>query len=322
MGDSPSTGDGAGAPLARALDQTLALMMDDRITSIKAYFDEQRQHNERVDERLEQQAARIEDLEQQLGEACERIEELEQGATGAAAIDDLEGKMDDMAHMIEKDVDEIKDSMAKSIEGAVEEAIDQARHETQVRDDMLLQQLEQDRRLDWLRNTFAAIKYRVMGNVKETCWYTWKDMHDQRKRLVRLMTRASRQWRHRSAARAFNQWAHEFKAKSALDVRSLQDKLTTLVAAVERSERGDARGDTRLRLEAVETALSDESERGSGLIQEFFEYQQRFEVDLTADRLQLQTSTRETLATTSLTLPSVRFSSHVPDVPYEKQQRA
>eukprot|EP01048_Picozoa_sp_COSAG05_P015166 COSAG05_NODE_1797_length_4070_cov_83.199698_1_plen_514_part_00 len=289
----------AGEPLARALDETLALMMDDRITSIKAYFDEQREYNARTNERLDaierDQAAKIEDLEEQLSEAFERIEELEQGAGGAAAVEELEGKMDDMAQMIEQDVDGIKDSMQGVIDAAVEAAVEQVRSETQVRDNMLVQQLEQDRRLEWLRQTFASIKFRVMGNVKATCFMFWKDSHMQRKQLVQLATRATRQWRGNYIATAFNQWATEVRAKTSLDVRSLQEKLSTLVIAVESAERGDARGDTKLRLEAVESALADESERASGLVHEFFQYQQRFEVDLAADRLQLQQSTRASL---------------------------
>ena len=85
-------------------------------TSIKQYFDEQREQNESTNQRLhdleEQLAAKDEDLE----EAWARIEELEKesGKANESDLAELEEKMEEMAACIEKDVDDLKSSMVPS----------------------------------------------------------------------------------------------------------------------------------------------------------------------------------------------------------------
>lgn len=96
------------APLAQALDHTLALMMDDRISSLKQYFQEQAAASAKANARilaLEQELEQRAGLEDELSEAWERIEALEQqrqdeGVTAA----ELEQKVQDLAEVIEQGV--------------------------------------------------------------------------------------------------------------------------------------------------------------------------------------------------------------------------
>ena len=52
LAPSSSHSESAAAPLAQALDSALAMMMDDRITSLKQYFEEQQAQNEALHGRI------------------------------------------------------------------------------------------------------------------------------------------------------------------------------------------------------------------------------------------------------------------------------
>ena len=98
---------GAGTPLAAAMEKTLAVLMDDRITSMKQYFQEQAAHNQKLNERiatLEEQAAEVDDLKQELEEAWQRIEALEKASEqqNTQQVDELEQKVQDLAEVIEQ----------------------------------------------------------------------------------------------------------------------------------------------------------------------------------------------------------------------------
>lgn len=65
----------------------------------------------------------------------------------------------------------------------------------------------------------------------------------------------------------------------------MQERINAMSDVVEKAERGEAVGDTALRLLSVERAVTDQAEQASALIAEFFEYQQKFEVRTTPDEV-------------------------------------
>ena len=313
LAPSSSHSESAAAPLAQALDSALAMMMDDRITSLKQYFEEQQAQNEALHGRIAEleKALRgretlVDAMSKGLESAWDRIEEMEGRMEEVAEGEQLQAKMADIAQDFAADVGRMGDEIeavreSLSNESAVAAAVEKAVHERDSSERIRNQLLMKQRRSQWLIQTFSAVRFGVDSNLKAYAMSAWKLRVSAKQRQRALVLRAVVRISDLVRAQAFGQWAAVVRMTLKHKLSAEMDQIETKQEAVEaRVEEAIASSTTLTRLNEVERTVNAESEETQKLVREFFEYQQKFEVDLAADRLESAAEQRERLAALKL----------------------
>ena len=137
--------------------------------------------------------------------------------------------------------------------------------------------------------------------MKAYAMSAWKLRVSAKQRQRALVLRAVVRISDLVRAQAFGQWAAVVRMSLKHKLSAEIDQIETKQEAVEaRVEEAIASSTTLTRLNEVERTVNAESEETQKLVREFFEYQQKFEVDLAADRLESAAEQRERLAALKL----------------------
>lgn len=314
--DSPAervlapTHSASAAPLALALDATLAAMMNDRITSMKEYFDQAEAEREATNARVasleravQERDAVVDEMSRGLDTAWDRIELLEERLERVAQGDALQAKMEDIAasyqeqvDMMGREIEEVRESLSdeSAVARAVEKAVDEHEAQGKMREELMTKQ----RRSLWLVQAFSRVRFGATSNLKQhvlECWWQ-RCLLVRRRRLLVVKTVGRLMMLHK--AQVFAQWAAavrmSLKHKLSAEISDIEARHDAVSARVEEELGSSA---TMTRLGEVERMVGDEAAQTRSLVHEFFEYQQQFEVDLSTDRVQAAADQRATLAT-------------------------
>eukprot|EP01044_Picomonas_judraskeda_P002342 COSAG03_NODE_165_length_11302_cov_262.544943_7_plen_606_part_00 len=241
---------------------------------------------------LQERDAMVDEMAGGLEAAWDKIELLEGQLERYAQGDALQAKMESIAQSYQQQVDmmgreleEVRESL--SDETAVRHAINKAMDERTVADRLQSDLAAKQRRSLFLFQTFSRIRTGLSGAVKRNVLVCWWEVCMAKHRRRHLLVKTVSQIMMLKGSQAFSHWAGVARA-------AVKQKQASLLDAVEAAHKEIfARFDDELgssstlaRLAEVEKTMADEANQTRSLVQEFFEYQQKFEVDLVADRAQ------------------------------------
>lgn len=225
-------------------------------------------------------------MHEDLTEAFERIEVLEHRLEQYAEGDALQAKLETIYESYQSQVELVKTELetvreSLSDETTVRATVQKVLAEQAVSDRMRAEMMTKQRRLKWVHQAFSRFQSDSERALLENLILRWRQHCQGQKRLKMLLFKALPRVLMLRAAQTFSQWAGEVRSKVKQQQKAtLEDVQATHADILARFDE-DA---TLARLEEIEKIVTDETSQTRSLVQDFFEYQHQFEVDLVADR--------------------------------------
>ena len=256
-----------------------------------------------LEQNLQERDAMVDEMSRGLEAAWDRVEVLEVRLERYAQGDALQAKMAEIAEsyqsqveMMGREIEEVRESL--SDETAVRHAVDSALEEREASDAMREELMTKQRRSLWLIQAFSRVRFAATSNLKQHVLSSWWEHCLVQRRRRNLVTKTVGRLMMLREAQTFNQWAGvvrlSVKHRLSAEISGIEEAQEAMAQRVE-EELGSS--STLARLAEVEKMVAEETGQTRTLVQDFFEYQQQFEVDLVADRAQVATEQRARLAT-------------------------
>lgn len=252
---------------------------------------------------LQERDAMVDEMAGGLEAAWDKIELLEGQLERVEQGDALQAKMEAIAQsyqqqvdMMGRDLEEVRESL--SDETAVRHAVSRAMDERAAADQVQLDLVAKQRRSVWLSQTFGRVRTAMLRNNKRNVLECWREVCMEKRRRSNLVLKTVTHIMMLKASQVLSQWLGVVRTAAKQRQASLLDDVQAAHAEIStRFDEELGTSSTLERLAEIEKTMADEASQTRLLVQEFFEYQHKFEVDLVADRAQDAAEQRGRLTT-------------------------